>query len=322
MANTKVAKQEPKTALKKKTLFDRFLISLKKYWVLYLMMLGGVTYFFIFEYLTLPGLYMVFTDFSFRKGIFGSPFVGLENFRTVFKINQFHWVLKNTIEISFMKFLLGFPAPIILALLLNEVQNSKFKKIIQSILYLPHFLSWIIMAGICTSLFSTVSGFIPLFLEQNFGIQMPSLMTDPNYIRPFLYATSIWKGVGWGTIIYMAALAGIDQQLYEAAAIDGCNRFQLCLHVTLPAISVTVVTLMVLDLGGILSAGFDQIFNLGNDLVLDKVDIIDTWNYRLAWNSYKYEWSAVVGLFKAAVGAALVYTTNWIAGKISDSSPL
>ena len=321
MANTKVATKEPKTTLKKKSLAERFLISIKKYWALYLMMSVGVIYFFIFEYCTLPGLYIVFTKFSFRKGIFGSPFVGLENFRTVFKINQFSWVLKNTIQISFMKFLLGFPAPIILALLLNEVQNSKFKKVIQSILYLPHFLSWIIMAGICTSLFSTVAGFLPLALRQ-WGIEMPSFMTDPNYIRPFLYATSIWKGVGWGTIIYMAALAGVDQQLYEAAAIDGCNRFQLCLHVTLPAISVTVVTLMVLDLGGILSAGFDQIFNLSNKMVQDKVDIIDTWAYRLAWNSYKYEWSAVIGLFKAAVGAALVYTTNWIAGKISDSSPL
>lgn len=321
MANTKVAAQEPKTTLKKKSLAERFLISIKKYWALYLMMSVGVIYFFVFEYLTLPGLYIVFTKFSFRKGIFGSPFVGLENFRTVFKINQFSWVLKNTIQISFMKFLLGFPAPIILALLLNEVQNSKFKKVIQSILYLPHFLSWIIMAGICTSLFSTVAGFLPLTLR-HLGIEMPSFMTDPNYIRPFLYATSIWKGVGWGTIIYMAALAGVDQQLYEAAAIDGCNRLQLCLHVTLPAISVTVVTLMVLDLGGILSAGFDQIFNLSNKMVEDKVDIIDTWAYRLAWNSYKYEWSAVIGLFKAAVGALLVYTTNWIAGKISDSSPL
>lgn len=321
MANTKVATQEPKTTLKKKSLLQRFLISIKKYWVLYLMMLGGLTYFFIFEYLTLPGLYIVFTDFSFRKGIFGSPFVGLKNFQQVFKINQFSWVLKNTIEISFMKFLLGFPAPIILALLLNEVQNSKFKKVIQSILYLPHFLSWIIMAGICTNLFSTVAGFIPLILDQ-WGITMPSLMTDPNYIRPFLYATDIWKGVGWGTIIYMAALAGVDQQLYEAAAIDGCNRLQLVRHVTLPAISVTVVTLMVMNLGGIMSAGFDQIFNLGNDMVQDKVDIIDTWSYRLAWESYRYEWSAVVGLFKAVVNALLLYTANWITGKISDSSPL
>lgn len=321
MANTKVATQEPKTTLRKKSLFERFLISLKKYWVLYLMMLGGVTYFFIFEYLTLPGLWMVFTDFSFKKGIFGSKFVGLKNFEAVFKANQFSWVIKNTIEISFMKFLLGFPAPIILALLLNEVQNSKFKRVIQSILYLPHFLSWIIMAGICTNLFSTVAGFIPLMLKQ-WGIEMPNLMTDPNYIRPFLYATDIWKGVGWGTIIYMAALAGVDQQLYEAAAIDGCNRLQLVRHVTLPAISVTVVTLMVMNLGGIMSAGFDQIFNLGNDMVADKVEIIDTWNYRLAMESYKYEWSAVVGLFKAAVNAMLLYTSNWITGKISDSSPL
>ena len=321
MANTKVATQEPKTTLAKKTLLQRFLLSIQKYWVLYLMMLGGVTYFFIFEYLTLPGLYIVFTKFSFRKGIFGSKFVGLKNFQTVFKINQFEWVLKNTIEISFMKFLLGFPAPIILALLLNEVQNSKFKRVIQSILYLPHFLSWIIMAGICTNLFSTVAGFIPLILKQ-WGITMPSLMTNPHYIRPFLYATDIWKGVGWGTIIYMAALAGVDQQLYEAAAIDGCNRLQLVRHVTLPAISVTVVTLMVMNLGGIMNAGFDQIFNLSNDLIQDKVDIIDTWNYRLAWESNKYEWSAVVGLFKSLVNAMLLYTSNWITGKISDSSPL
>lgn len=321
MANTKVVTQEPKTTLAKKSLMQRFLISLQKYWALYLMMLGGVIYFFIFEYLTLPGLYIVFTKFSFKKGIFGSKFVGLKNFQSIFRTKQFTWVLRNTIEISFMKFLLGFPAPIILALLLNEIQNSKFKKVIQSILYLPHFLSWIIMAGICTNLFSTVAGFIPLMLKQ-WGIHMPNLLTDPNYIRPFLYATDIWKGVGWGTIIYMAALAGVDQQLYEAAAIDGCNRLQLVRHVTLPAISVTVVTLMVMNLGGIMSAGFDQIFNLGNDMVQDKVDIIDTWNYRLAWESNKYEWSAVVGLFKAVVNAMLLYTSNWITGKISDSSPL
>lgn len=204
------------------------------YRALYVMMAVGVLYFLVFKYATLYGLLLAFKKYSFRKGIWGSAWVGLDNFVKVFRGSDLRNAFFNTLIISFWKLVLGFPAPIILALLLNEVTHTGFKRVVQSVLYMPRFLSWIIMAGICRNLFSSTNGVFPLLAKQ-IGFAMPSLQTDPNYFRGFLYLTDIWKAMGWGTIIYLAAITGIDPQLYEAATIDGCNRFQNVLYITLPA---------------------------------------------------------------------------------------
>ena len=202
--------------------------------------------------------------------------------------------------------------------MLNEIQHERFKKITSSVLYLPHFLSWAVFGGILFSLFSATTGSIPRFMMNTFNVSMPSLITDPKYARGFLYATNIWKEVGWNTIIYMAAIAGIDQQLYESAVIDGANHFQEIWHITLPCIRTTIATLLVLSVGDIMSAGFDQIFNLYNPLVMETADIIDTWVYRVGLVERQYSLGTAVGLLRSIVGIILMLSANKIAQKVTD----
>lgn len=295
--------------------------TIRRYWPLYVMMAGGVLYFVIFKYATLSGLLIMFKSFNMKKGILGSDWIGFENIKKVFSSTELPVIFKNTLVISFWKLILGFPAPVILALLLNEVSRPGFKRVIQSTIYLPRFISWIIMAGVCSNLFSNTTGAIPLFLSQ-FGIEMPSLLGDTKYFRGFLYMTDIWKNAGWGTIIYMAALSGIDPQLYEAAAIDGCNRLKSVWHITLPCISVTMVTLLILNIGSVMNAGFDQIFALSTEATRSVADIVDTYVYRLGMQNYKYEYATIIGMTKSVINCILLFAANWIVGKISDESPL
>lgn len=288
-----------------------------KYRVLYLMILGGIAYYVIFCYLPLYGILIAFKSFKFKLGILRSPWVGLDNFIRVFTNKAFYNVFKNTLIISLGKLITGFPAPLILALLLNELKQKTFKRVTQSVLYLPYFLSWIIVAGLCFNLFSSTNGVIPK-LVATFGIEMPSLITDPRYFRAFLYVTDIWKNAGWGTIIYLAAIAGIDPALYEAAVIDGCNRFKQMIYVTLPSISTTIVVLLVLSLGNIMYAGFDQVFNLYSNRVYGVADIIDTYVYRMGLINGDYESSAVVGLTQSVINSLLLFSANFVTGKLSD----
>jgi len=291
------------------------------YRALYTMIIAGLAYFIIFNYATLYGFLIAFKDFRPRLGILGSPWVGLKHFRAVFSNPEFTLILRNTMVISFGKLLTAFPAPILLALLLNELKSQRYKRVVQSILYIPHFISWVIMAGIFQNLFSVTTGIIPMFLR-NFGMDMPSLMADPNYFIGFLFTTNVWKTMGWGTIIYLAAISGINPELYESAVIDGCNRFQQALRITLPCISYTIVILLVINMGSIMSAGFDQIFNLMGSRTTSVANIIDTYAYYLGIRGGRFEWATVVGMFKAAVNCTMLFTVNWIAGKISESSPL
>lgn len=298
--------------------------QLNKIWgyrALYAMILVGVVYFFIFNYAILYGLLIMFKNYRIRLGIMGSPWAGLSNFPMALGNPDLPRIVFNTLYISFLKLLFGFPAPIILALLLNELRSTRYKRIIQSLLYLPHFLSWIIMAGILQNLFSVTSGVFPLFMR-SLGVEMPSLMGDPNYFIGFLVGSGVWAGAGWGTIIYLAAISGIDAELYESAVMDGCNRFQQALHITLPCIALTIVTLLVLNVGGIMNAGFDQIFNLYSDRTRRVSDIIDTYVYRLGLVNGRFEFSTIIGVFKSLVNAVLLVTVNWVAGKLGESSPL
>jgi putative aldouronate transport system permease protein len=291
------------------------------YRAIYAMIFVGVAYFILFKYVTLYGILIAFKSYRIRAGILRSPWAGFSNFPIALGNTEFPKIVRNTLYISFGRLLFGFPAPFILALLLNELKSPGFKRVIQSVLYLPHFISWIIMAGICQNLFSITNGVLPLFLKQ-LNIKMPSLISDPRYFVGFLFTSDIWKNMGWGTIIYLAAISGVDPELYESAIIDGCNRFQQVIHVTLPCLALTIVTLLVINMGGIMDAGFDQIFNLYSPRTMQVADIIDTYVYRLGIVSGKFEYSAIVGLFKSVVNCFMLFTVNWIAGKISDSSPL
>ncbi|MDQ6419987.1 ABC transporter permease subunit [Paenibacillus sp. LHD-117] len=286
----------------------------KKYRVLLLLMIPSVVYVTIFNYIPIYGLLIAFENFHITKGFFNSPWVGLEHFRNAFQDPYFFVVLKNTILISLYKMLWGFPIPILFAVLLSEVRNAKFKKTVQTVSYLPHFISWIILGGIFMSIFSLdgpVNAVIRLF-----GGDPILFMADQQYFRAVLVATSVLASFGWSSIIYFAAIAGIDPHLHEAAVVDGAGRLKRMLYITIPLLMPVISIMLVLSMSGILDAGFDQIFNMYNTNVYDVSDIIDTYVYRKGLVDMDYGYATAVGLFKSLVGLVLMLTVNGLAKKM------
>lgn len=291
----------------------------KKQKYLQIMVIPWVIWLIIFAYLPMYGIIIAFKEFQIGMGILGSPWVGFTQFKMFFNNPEFFNIMKNTLGISILKLVLGFPAPIILALLLNELTHEKFKKLVQSVSYLPHFISWVIMAGILTRILSGEGGVINELLLAIGLLQEPvTFLGEPEYFWGILVLSDIWKGVGWGSIIYLAAISNIDQGMYEAAAIDGAKRFQRILHITLPSIAPTIVILLIFSVSGILNAGFDQIYLLQNPLVLDVGEVLDTYVYKIGISQARYSYSTAVGLFKSIVGFVLILMTNWLAKKVSE----
>ncbi len=290
-----------------------------KYKILYLMIVPGILYFIIFKYAPMYGILIAFKKFSFRLGIMNSPWVGLEHFRFLLRNKEFWNVLANTLIISFGKILYGFPVPIILSLFLSELRSHRYKRLVQSVLYLPHFFSWIIVAGLAFNLFSITNGALPK-LFASWKMEMPMLLHNPDTFRGFVFMTHVWKTAGWGTIIYLASIAGIDASLYEAATIDGAGRFKKVLYITLPSMSFTIVILLVLNIGQVMNAGFDQIFNLYSPAVYRVGDILDTFVYRKGILGAQFEFGTVVGLFKSVVGCLLLLTANSTAKRLNQES--
>ena len=282
-----------------------------KYWSIYLLMLPGFLFFIIYRYIPMGGLVMVFKNYRITRGILASDWVGLQNFITLFSTPIFPLVIRNTILISLYKLIFGFPAPIIVALLLNELKNVAFKRTLQTILYLPHFISWVVLAGIINALFAPYTGALPLFLQRHFGIQLDLIMNPNNFVG-LLVGSDIWKGVGWGSIIYLASITNIDTELYEAATVDGANKFQQLIRITLPLLIPVIMTMFILRIGHILDAGFEQIFILQNSLVYRVSEILDTYVYQLFLQN-QHSIGAASGLFKSVVGLILVLITNKIA---------
>ena len=278
---------------------------------LYLLILPGLIVTILFSYVPMYGLQLAFKQYMYNKGIWNSPWVGLDHFRLLFSHPDSVAALKNTVIISLNMLLWGFPAPIILALLLNELKNPLFKKVTQSILYLPHFMSWIIISGIIFSFFSSTTGVVnKLLLSMN---RAPFIVIgNPSVFRPLLYISSIWKEVGWGTIIYLAAIAGIDSSQYEASVIDGANRLKQCLYITIPSLKYAIVTLLILSVGGLMNSNFDQIFNLMSVSTRSVGDVIDTLVYRMGVVGSRYDFTTAVGLFKQVINCVLLFVTNWI----------
>ncbi|WP_088104078.1 ABC transporter permease [Halalkalibacter urbisdiaboli] len=281
---------------------------------LYLLLLPGLLYLIIFKYVPMYGIVIAFKDYNIIMGIKESPWVGFEQFQRLFRTPDFMQIFMNTLIISSLKLLFGFPAPIILALLLNELRHMAFKKFTQSVVYLPHFISWVIFSGIIIIFLNPVDGLFN-FIIQAFGGQPISFLTSPEHFREILVISDIYKEMGWGTIIYLAAMTGVNPDLYEAARMDGANKFKQMWHVTLPSIRPVILIMLILSLGNILEAGFLQIYLLYSPLVYDVADVIDTYVYRRGIQEANYSLATAAGLFKSLIALVLIVTANKIVKK-------
>lgn len=284
--------------------------TLWRYRYYYLLLLPGLIYFVLFHYAPLVGIVIAFKDFKLGAGIFGSDWAGLKWFSILFEADDFRTALRNTIVISFYKLLIGFPFPILLALMLNELISNKLKRTIQTVIYFPHFLSWVVLGGILMTILSSGDG-----IFKTFGLTHSPLL-EPQYFRGLLVISELWKEAGWGTIIYLAAIVGINPELYEAAKIDGARRLQMIHYVTIPSIAGTIIIMLILRTGQILNAGFDQVFMLYNPMVYDIADILDTYVYRVGFSMGRYSLAAAAGVFKSVVSLLMILFANTLARRL------
>lgn len=314
-----LTENKPRIAINPKGFISRNLKEIKKSKYLLLLMLPGMIYFLLFKYGPMYGIILAFKEFDPSLGIIGSPWAGLRYYNRLFQTSYIWTVVGNTLKISMLKIVIGFPAPIIFALLLNEITRERFKRVVQTISYLPHFLSWVVVSGLVFQLVSPSYGLYG-YICKILGIKTEVLLGDPKSFISILIISDLWKEVGYASVLYLAAIAGISSELYEAAKIDGANRFDQALFVTLPGILPTIAILFVLRLGGILDAGFDQIFNMYNPIVMKSVDVIDTYVFRIGLENFEYSFSTAVGLTKSVVALILVLSGNWIVSKLSETS--
>lgn len=288
----------------------------KDQWAFHLMMTPGMILLLIFSFVPMIGIIMAFQNYVPAKGIFGSNWVGLANFKFMLQIPDSKRIFLNTIVIAVWKIIANTIVTIFFALLLNEIRVRQAKKIIQTIVYLPNFLSWVVLATVISNLFS-YGGSINSFL-QFLGLQPILFMASNTWFRPLLIITDVWKGFGYGAIIYLAALTGIDPGLYEAASIEGAGRIKKMIHITIPGILPTIMLITAMNLPNILNAGFDQVFNLYNPLVMETADIIDTYVYRVGLLGRQYSLGTAVGLLKSVVGITLMLLANKLAQVLTD----
>lgn len=295
--------------------------KLKKMWrdrYMYLILIPVIAYYLIFCYAPMYGVTIAFKDYNMFKGVFGSEWVGLANFERIFSTSDFYRVLRNTLMLNLLQLLFSFPGPIILALLLNELRSNKFKRVVQTIVYLPHFLSWVVVATLLIPMLSPSSGVINQLITR-FGGEPIYFMSDYGWWIFVYVASGVWKSIGWGAIVYLAALAGVDPSLYEAAIIDGANKWQQCIHITIPSIIPTIMVLLILNVGQIMSIGFDQPYLLGNSSVLEVSEVISTYVYRLGLESADISRSTAIGLFQSLVNFVILLITNTVSKKVTGS---
>ncbi len=312
---TEVNQLENSKIRKKKTYRTPWRTELKKNWPLYVLCIPALVFVLVFSYAPMGGVIIAFQDYKPWLGILGSEWIGLDNFRRIFEYQESIQAIYNTVIIAVIKILVGIIVPIIMALLLNEVRHMGLKKGIQTLVYLPHFLSWVTVAGIMLNILS-LDGGINHFLA-NFGIEPIFFLGDPDLFRPTVIISDLWKNFGFGMIVYLAVLAGIDPTYYEAAEIDGANRWQQTIHVTIPTMLPMIIVIATLSLGDILNAGFDQIFNLYNPLVYSTGDIIDTYVYRSSLLNGQYGFGTAVGLFKSEISLVLIIISYRLAYKFA-----
>lgn len=293
--------------------------------VLQSMVWPGLIALFIFAYLPMAGLVMVFQDYDIIKGFFASPWVGFKHFRDFFTNPQFPVLMKNTLILSFAKILFGFPAPIILALMFNEITQKATKRVFQTITYMPYFLSWVVVGGMLSAMLAVDGGSVNDFLVRFGMIKEPiNFLSEPKYFRTILVVSNIWKSIGYNAIIYIAAIAGINHEMYEAAEVDGASRIRQMISITIPEIAPQIMIMLIMQIGQLLNAGYEDILiltnNCDNTVLLEVGDVIDTYVYRFGIKMHRYSYSAAVGLFKAIISVILVWFANAASKKFTDNS--
>lgn len=295
--------------------------DVRRDYLLYFMLIPGLLYFILFKYVPMYGITIAFRDYNIFKGFSDAPWIGLEVFKDLFSKSAFMRALKNNIIISVLKLVLGFPASLILALMINEINHSRGRKLVQTAVVLPNFVSWIVVNGLLFAMFNTTSGAIPGIMRSlGYQGQIVNIMSQKETFVWVIVLSHIWKGAGMGTVVYLAAIAGIDQELYEAAKIDGAGHWKQMWHITLSSIRSTIVVLLIFRVGEMMYAGFDQIFAISNYLVVSVADIIDTYVYRIGMEQQKFSQATAAGLFQSAIGLALVLITNAVSKKIDPDS--
>lgn len=295
------------------------LIRLKRDWRLYLMLLIPVTWYLLFCYKPMIGVMIAFQKYSLVKGMWGSKFVGLKNFEFVMGLRDFPLALKNTLYLNLLGLIMGFPVPIILAIMLNEIRSKGVKRVSQTLLYLPHFLSWIIIGGMVLKIFAPTTGVVNAMLLK-WGLidkNIPFLTDGPTWQLTYTLV-GVWQNMGWGTILYLSAITGINMELFEAAKIDGANKLQQIWHVTLPGIRSTIVVLLILNVGQMMNISFDRPYILGNTLVQDYCDVLSTFVYRTGITNAKFDRATAIGLFQSVVGLIMISGANFVTKKLGE----
>jgi len=294
--------------------------NIRRYWSLYLMVLPGIIFLILFNYAPMAGSVIAFQDYSVFKGIMASEWVGLKHFKSLFAYHDFYKIFRNTMVLGLFNLVFVFPVSLILALMLNEVQCLKLKKSIQTVIYIPHFLSWVVIGGLVFDLF----GLSGLFnkVRELMGMSPILVMQMERWYRTIYVISSIWKEAGWGTVVYLAAMSGIDPSLYESAMVDGASRFQRMIRITLPLLMPTVITLLLLRIGNFLEQGFDQSFSLMTPMTYSVADIFDTYVYRVGIQKAQYSSATAIGLFKSVIGLILVVTFNKLANRFTEEGGL
>lgn len=296
---------------------NSFLTHFKYNKTLYLMLIPGIAYYITFLYLPMAGIVIAFKEFDIFSGIMGSKWVGLAHFHRLFASSTFFEVFRNSIVISFYKLVVCFPVPILLAIMLNEIRQVMFKRVIQTIIYLPYFLSWVVIAGIVINLLSPSNGIVNVIVKSMGGNAINFLASKTKF-RTILVLSDLWHGMGWNTIIFLAALTNLDPQLYEAARIDGAGRIRQIISITLPGIKSTIIVLLLMKIGNIMNNGFEQIFLLYNPNVYEVADVFETYVYRIGLVDARYDFATAVGLFKSCVAFMMLAVANCLARKFNE----
>lgn len=306
-------------AREKTSYFTRVKSDLKKHRSVYIMVIPVLLFYALFCYKPMYGLLMAFQNYTPAEGIWGSDWVGFKHFSDFINNPDFLKLIRNTLAVSICGLVFGFPAPILFALLVNEIRQRSFKRVVQTFSYLPHFISLVVICGMVKS-FVSRNGVITIALSYIFGMQPMDMLSNENFYLPIYTISSIWQGMGWDAIIYIAALSSVDAALYEAASIDGAKKFQQMIHVTLPAILPTIIMMLILRVGQLMSVGHEKTLLLYNPLIFNRADIISTYVYRLAFEGQQWSYTTAVGLFNSVINFILVIVVNQISRRLADTS--
>lgn len=312
----KASSTKPSTAQKK----QNFGVYMKRYWQLYVLLFLPMLYLLIFKYVPMVYIQIAFKKYSIVESVWNMPLAGnngFEYFIKAFNNKDFINALRNTLMLNLLDLVVGFPAPIIFALILNELVFKKFKRVVQTVAYMPPFLSWVIIYGLALQIFAPSSGLVNMVLN-NFGIEaIPFLNDSKHWVATYIFL-GVWQNFGWGSIVYLAAIAGINSELYEAASVDGCGRFKKMWHITLPGIKPTIVVLLVMNLGNILGSGFDRPFAMQNNLVMDVAEVISTFVYKNGIQGLQFSLTTAVGFFQSVICVIFLLLANWISRKLGE----